>query len=257
MNRPRPGKSLNSKQLHLLRLIYKFRFVTVEMLNKSGNRNQADVLRRRLNLLTNQGYIYRKYDSSYRLQNKPAEYCLDTGGINALRKENASSRALNAAYKDRNANPGFIEHNFNILRLYKKFRQLYPGINFATKSELHHADNLPKNLPDALISFKSLLFFMDVIDQPAQLISFKKRLLSYLDFFEDEYDRVGNEPPRLLVACSEPRLEARAQKLARRYSEDEFDVLTTSLKALLESHPDSKVWADIGYPEKLVKIFGS
>ena len=67
--------TINSKQLDLLRLLYRFRFATSQHLANSL-KLKPDTINQRFQILLDQEYISRHYDGTYKIHGRPAEYFL-------------------------------------------------------------------------------------------------------------------------------------------------------------------------------------
>ena len=66
---------LNQNQLHILRLLFKFRFITIPLLT-TYKKLKSNSLQRAFDILLTQQYVERRFDSSYKLAHKPATYYL-------------------------------------------------------------------------------------------------------------------------------------------------------------------------------------
>jgi hypothetical protein len=235
MNRTEPKyrRPLNPNQLHLLKVIYKFRFVSAESLAKRGTKTEVGGLRKRLSVLADQGYIGRNYDGSYRLQNKPASYFLLPKGILAIKSQAAVNQSgLKAAYKDRTASPQFIDHCLKAAEVYKAATRLYGDkFKFASKTELAANEGFPKLKPDFCLLSKNLpAYFLDIVDDSIPTFAYRKKVLAYINHFDYEWDLTEDTPP-LLIVCGTLRIELRLRgmilKLIRNIEPDlEFHITT-------------------------------
>ena len=247
---PKYRRPLNQKQYQLLKLIYKFRFVTSELL-ASENKNKQRVIHQRLKVLLDQEYIYRHFNGSYRLQNRPAAYCLAPDGIKWLKANTKlSKKVLHAAYRDRSAGQPFIEHCLNIFRVYNKFKELYLGrLSFFTKSEHSGLTS------DAYLQDKpGQIYLMFVFDGLINSIGMRKKLQQMMQFYEDADE---TEPEAVLCICENARIEKSLQKQASRlkdYADFDSDILTTSLKALLGSGINSPIWTNVDEVDELSQL---
>src|ERR1035437_4514274 len=108
--------SLTTKQLHVLKLIYKFRFVSASLLAKYRDvsyRSRNKVLR----ILLEQGYIGRFYTKSYRLHGEAASYYLKLKGIKLLRDEHGiSQKALKLLQRNKTISSTFVDHMLEVMQ---------------------------------------------------------------------------------------------------------------------------------------------
>jgi hypothetical protein len=150
--------SLNKYQLELLKLLYTFRFATVDLITINlGLKNRANV-DSRLNNLRRLGYISRKFSTSYRLIGKPAVYYLQPKAFPILRKrDNISTSVLRNMYKNSKASQRFINHSLSIFKAYISLKGCYKSkLWFFTGNDLKLAEfeYFPKPLPDGFLSMK-------------------------------------------------------------------------------------------------------
>lgn len=75
---------LNKNQLHILMLLFKFRFITIPLLTTYKNL-KSNSLHRVFAILVEEKYVHRKFDSSYNINRKPGIYYLSTKGMAALK----------------------------------------------------------------------------------------------------------------------------------------------------------------------------
>jgi predicted transcriptional regulator len=73
---PKYRRPLNNNQQDILRLLYKFRFSTSELIAKYLNKPNVKLVQKKLKLLEDRGYVAKRYDKSYKLRGKAARYYL-------------------------------------------------------------------------------------------------------------------------------------------------------------------------------------
>ncbi len=261
---PKRRRTLNNKQLHLLRLIYKFRFVGVSLVQEIQNIKDKSTTYNRLKVLEDQGYIGRNYESGYRLLHKPACYYLLPKGIAQLKHQpGIGPKALHAMYKNRAVSDSFINQCINTFKVYTVFRKLYPEYSFFTKSELADLDYFPKQLPDAYLQPSDGAgqeYFLDNLETGAQFFLIKRKLAGYIEHYESEawQHESDKDYPSVLLVCSTPSMEASLHKHIPKLlhaSGAEIDFYTTSAKALFGlADKDDKIWSPIDDPEELVAL---
>jgi len=117
----------NTKQLDLLRRLYRFRFATSKHLATSLNLPIKNI-NQRLQILLDQQYLGRHYDGQYKIHGRPAEYYLIENGIKALKQyapDKCDSKVLHNLYKDKNAAPSFVAHSLTVFQIYCLLKQCY------------------------------------------------------------------------------------------------------------------------------------
>ncbi len=255
---------LNANQIHLLKLIYKFRFVTADLIAKHKGANRWSV-NSAFSILMDQGYIARHYDKTYKLHGRSATYFLAPKSIKLLRDEHGlSKKVLHAMYKNKSVSDVFIEHNLNVLRTYLSIRKTYPDIfTSLTKSETAELDYMPQSTPDLYLSRKDPLedipneYFLDIFTD-TQFFIIKKRIDTYIEHF-DSGEWSEQKYPTILIACPDARTEQKLQKYIQAALDDNYidekhlRFMTTSVKTLLEGI-NKEVWTNVIQPEKLIGL---
>jgi hypothetical protein len=257
---PKYRRPLNDKQILILKLLYKFRFITVGLLQSAQGHKYQATHNDRLKVLFNQNYIGRHYNDSYRIDRRYAEYFILPNGINALKALNIfKPTVLNILYKDKTAKSQFIAHSLGIFELYNTVRRLYPDtFSFYTKIELTGRDDYPRLLPDAhlkpLDPSKTQEFYLDFVDDLAQLLLVKRKITSYIKHCDsDELQYTGKIYPEVLLITELASTEKTLHKYIEKklsYSGVDMKFRTTSKKALLESQSTGeKIWHQVGEDE--------
>lgn len=216
--------SLTKKQLHLLSLLYKFRFVTIPLLTTYKNL-KSNSLQRSFNLLLEENYIAKKYDASYKIDRKPAVYYLASKGINALKSDSRFHHAmLHAYYKNKSVSDAFIQHTVDTLEV---FNRLVPRFDaeyeLFTCQEVTHFDDFPETKPDIYLRGEQEYFIMLAYDLPPFVI--RKRLQEYVTHY-DEGVWAGEMYPTLIFILA-------SDTAARRFLLHANDVLES---AGIDSH---------------------
>lgn len=202
-------RKLNNNQIHILKLIYKFRFVTPGLLAEyRGVRKWT--IQNGLNILVSYGLVTRRYDKSYKMDRKPASYHLTSKAIKLLRDEHGMDKqVLHARYKDHFVGQGFIDHSLNTLKLYLDIRAKHPDeFKIFTKYEIHGLMHFPDPKPDLYLKRKNphptkpTKIMIDLIPDNQQNWVTKKRIDDLLQHYEDEEWPNGRYPAIMLYVNS-------------------------------------------------------
>ncbi len=205
-HQPKYRRPLNDKQTLLLKLIYKFRFITVDHIQTAQKQKDQSTVNGRLKVLRDQCYIDRHYDSSYKLQGKHAVYFITTKGINLLKTlEGLQERTLRNMSRDKSARESFVGHSLNIFDLYNLVRQNYPDtFNFYTTNELAKDEQYPELLPDAYLEAKNddhSNYFLESFDVTVPLFLMKQKIRGYTKhYLENGWD----EYPGVILIVENP-----------------------------------------------------
>jgi hypothetical protein len=252
---PKYRRPLNQHQTLLLTTLYKFRFVTSQLITTSQNANHVQVINSRLKILLDQHYIERRYDSSYKIKGKPAVYFLASEGIRYLKDQSfANPKVINALYHDKRRTEVHIQHCLHVFETYIALKRLYPGaMKLYGKSELTGRKGLPATLPDALILIggnkSQQQYFLDCFEESMSYVNCLMGVKRYATYAESEkWQKATKTPlPGLLMVCETKPLMRRLLRLARKeletsYADVKFLVITRD--TLQSAQPNKSIWHD-------------
>lgn len=262
MSKPVKRYALNANQIHILKLLFKFRFMTSNFLAsyKAITRTNS---RKALVVLMDQEYVGAYYHSSYKLLGKGARYYLAPKGLKYL-KDNTdlNEQVLHAMYKNRSVSQGFMDHNIDAGDAYLHIRNTHPKqFEIFTRTELAGFEDFPSPKPDLYLRGLTedptlpYKYFIELFhDAPPK--NARKRL----DELIEHYDHDGWEQddyPTLLFVLADSRSESyfteyAQKKLEGMGMEDEITILTTSVKALCSTTPS--IWSGIQDKDKLISL---
>lgn len=263
---PKYRRPLNEKQIKLLKIIYKFRFVTVQLISEVQNiKKQAAY--QRLQVLIDQEYIGKKYDSSYRLQNKHARYYLLPKAILLLNDApNLNAQVLHSNYKNKNHSMVFIDHTIDVANAYLSLQKSYSKtFHMLTRSETASLEQFPDPKPDLYIRRVRPLenipndYFLYIYTDTQPFI-IKKHLSALLEHYDSgDWEADTSTPyPALLLTCPNSRSENYLQRfvsdLLDNMGIDELQILTTTTSALLSSNSTREIWSSVYDPERLCAL---
>lgn len=259
---PKQHYRLTQKQLALLHLIYRFRFVTTELVAQYQGRKSADIVRPRLTALAEMGYIGRKYDSSYKLQGKHAAFYLLPDGMRALRQQpregyEYSKVVLHNIHKDRDASDQFIEHNLGVLEAYNRLRSLHGDrLQFFTKSDLAAYDHFPQPLPDAYLRIEDgagdKQYFLDIHHEARPFFVSARRIKQYAAYADSQqWELTETELPEILALCDSTTMQLRLQKKLAKNPHPKLNFLLTSMQVLLQAGDNARVWQRADEPDEV------
>jgi uncharacterized membrane protein len=270
----RTTKNPTSNQLAVLKLLYRFRFGTTDLLARSLDLKDGRYIHTRLEALVAQGYIGKNYDSTYKLDGKSATYYLLPKAFKALRQQHKtigkelSDKTLRNAYKDKGASIEFITRKLAVFTIYDKLRATH-GVNLKlwTKDQLNFDkyDYFPQPKPDVYLTIlpegirpRARDFFLNYLDDNTPFFVHVRRLQKLIEYVEaEEWENATNSKLRgvLLVCESTSLLKRIRKKLAQAVDEDDTPRFCyTTLQALKDStKEDDEVWQMVGEP---LEVFG-
>ena len=234
-------RKLTKQQVRYLKLIFKFRFVTVQLLANHVGINRSAV-QRSLGTLLERGYITRRYCTEYRMNGRYAEYCLDLAGIRYLRNSLSDSwpeELFKPMYKDRTCTDQFAQKSLLIFSIYQKLNKRHGDkVAIFTSSELRQREDCPKSLPSLYIDstdYEDTDWFIEVFTDEL-FFYIKKRVQQYVAHYE-EYEWDGDTYPTVLLVVPNEKLQKKAtryiaQYLDENYTDDELIILATTVDNL-------------------------
>lgn len=256
---PKYRKTLTEKQLRLLKLIYKFRFVSVPLLAEVLGRNKSSVYEN-LYVLVGQGYVEKRYDGSFRLAHIPAIYCLDTKGIKLLRNEEhkLSDMALRNMYKNKRMNLEYINKCLQALEIFSTFKRHYSDtFSIFSRFELSDYDFFPRPLPDFYLRRVGSKedevneFMVSILEKSVPYFVHIKKMRTY-QTHEEEEGWEGDYPCVLLIAPTDA-IEKRLRKTIENTSQD-FEFYTTTVDRLIATDREPAVWAEAFEEDELISL---
>ena len=234
-------RALNQRQIDVLIALYKFRFLTCDLMTNYQGQGTAANTHHRLHNLMAQKYIDRHYEGKDRLHGKQAVYFLANDGISFLRQQkelDLNTKALNIMYKDKQAREPFIEHSLDIFKLFLKLQELYGSkLTFYSKSELMEYDFFPKVLPDGYFLLGNKPYFVEQIPATTTFARLRYKIGQYIKHFNSGiWNKSGLDYPTILLISESSYMERQIQGLIKRqlrkYAVDNLIFMTTTVKAL-------------------------
>ena len=247
--------SLNTKQLQLLKRLYKFRFATTALLAAYKGTNQTGV-NKALKRLYAQGYVDRLYDSSYRIKGKEAIYFLAPKSIKLLgsKPHSLNKQVLHAMYKNKLLKSSFVEHNLDVFRAYLELRDSYPAVfDIYTKSELGDFDYFPRPLPDLYLNraeHKDNLIneYLIILCSDLRVFIPIRQLQRYERHWQSgAWEEDGKtEYPVIVLVCPDAPFKTKLERyIANNLMSDHLQLRTTTLEALLDlKSSKEKIWTN-------------
>lgn len=230
---PSHRKALNKDQLNILYALYKFRFGTTDLLKTTQSKHiSRQYMNKRLQILCEQEYIGRRYDSSYRLQAKFAQYYLLPKGIEILKQypEHFNVQVLRNIKRDEHASERFVLHSINILGVHAHLRELFgeasgDSFHFYTKSYMvgDRTEGFPRPLPDAFASFTISIgqdeplkhYLIECFDDTLPQSAMRKKVEKLIDHADSGEWALTKDYPAILLVCETERLEKSVQRWVR------------------------------------------
>lgn len=210
------SRTLTTQQLTILKIIYKFRFVTVGLVasyRKVGVRGTTKVF----SILLERKIIARHYNSTYKLLGKPASYYLSGEGMRILKDKGLSERVLHARYKDSHSSELFMQHTLGVFKMALDIRKSFPDrFTIFSQYELSEHDYFPHPLPNMYLkrinddTTMANEYFIDLIGD-TQFFVVKKQIDGYIEHYESS-EWQGHNYPTILLIISSKGLQRRVKE---------------------------------------------
>ncbi len=258
-------RKLNTEQLEVLELLYKFRFGSNELIAQYFGKKDRSFVFKRLAILLEQGLIGKRFEPNYRLAGKPAAYYLTPAGARALQERRGQPEVdVKAIYKDKTVKDDFVRQCLDILAAYNRLRaQFGDRLKFFTRANINNDDfdYFPQPLPDAYLRVRlggdEKQYFLDFYYDNQPFFAAVKKIKKYVDYAEGgTWDNTGTSLPVVLAVCESPGLQKRLQKriaVATKDSwSDELTFATTTKAELLGA--GATIWQPATNPGATVSL---
>lgn len=186
---PNHNTNLNDKQILILKLAYKFRYLTTDTLSRRLQRTHFAAYNT-LNILYDSGYLHRVYDKSFKLQNKSARYCLTTKAVQYLSNEShgLNKRVLSGRRYEQNKSAEFMDQQVAIFKAYLDLKDSTPDeLVIFTATEMTTFRGFLRPLPNLFVQNKTSghIYFIELTDGQ-HLFLVKKRIRKYIDHYQSD-----------------------------------------------------------------------
>ena len=224
--------TLIDKQLTILKLLYRFRFLTSTHIQHLRSDKTPRLTNYHLKLLTSQNYINKHYTRSLGSGNLPAIYFLASGSIKVLQNiEGIEPKTLQRIYREKIRSQQFITHALFISQYYQylvtesaKSKHI---LHFFTKTDLLAHKYIIHPLPDAYFARvddkqETKRYFVEVIDEGAPRFTLRKRIEQYTDYIDNgTFEEATSHPfPTILLICPTLGIQIYFKKYLAKICED-------------------------------------
>ena len=250
---------LSPQQQRLLKLLFKFRFISAQLLAQVMGISRPGIYQT-LELLVEKKLVIKVYENEFRIDRKPAYYYLSKQGVTVVRKlMKVKEAAVHTLYKNDTTTPEFVEHCLVAACCYVAINHSLPAdTDIFTRSEINRFTEFPKNRPDLYIRTADGQEAIVVIMDEKPLYIARKRLDEIITHSEDQEWENGDYPRIcFILRHSNDRssfLYTTRKKLeAMGMDKDDIQILATDLKAI--KGDSSHIWLNAFNPKSFVGLF--
>lgn len=215
-------RPLNSQQLKTLHLLYWYRFCTSKQLARSLDKSNHKAIQNKLQVLEAQELISKRYNKSYKLVGRSAEYFITPKGARELEKlkpDTTNEWAIKNLYKNKTVSDDFLKHCITVTEAAKKLQKIYgDGDKFYTlpKSYMAQCSYYPTWTPDLHLEISATPqtpakhYFVDIWDDTKPFFISVRKTRNYVNF-KDSGNKNGTEwqeneqYPAILAICENER----------------------------------------------------
>ena len=201
---------LTKKQLEILILLYRFRFLNRIQIQQLLNHKDPKCINTWLKDLYDKKIIGRNYSTKPIEINKPAIYYLKTKSKSYLKDQlEEDNKMMKRIYGEKKRTPKFVNHCLLSADFYLDLKKSYTPeeIFFYTKIDLINHDYLPPNHPDAYVatkkSKKTKRYFLEIVDEGTPRFIIRAKIKQYLEYYDaNTWQEITNHPfPKILILC--------------------------------------------------------
>ena len=249
-------KDINLKQIAILILLYRFRFLNTKQIQKLLGHKDPSTVQGWLADLVQKQYVYSNYDrTKFGKNTKPSVFHLLPKAIQVLKEqEDCDEKELKKIYGEAERSEGFINDCLFIADMYLKLKDQVSKtteVHFSTKVDLCGYDYFPDPLPDAYIALKEKRktdrYFVLLLEEKAPKYSYMDKLKKYMDYLETNEWKSNTKNalfPSILVICPDFPKKRFVERYIKDNSPKEPFYLTTKNQVRLKGIK-SDIWETV------------
>ena len=253
-------RPLNKQQIRALHLLYWYRFCTAKQLAHSFKKPSPKAIQNKLQILEEQQLIGKRYEKSYKLAGRPAEYYITPKGARALEAAQPSTTnqwATKSLYKNKTVSDDFLRHTIAVTDASKRLRAIYgTKIEILTKSYMAQFSFYPTWTPDLHVKIPAhgqapaKHYFVDIWDGTKLFFVSVRKTRNYVNFKESGDWEEDEQFPAVLAICENTQLQKKLSRQMKRILsnawDDELVFATTTNQQFSEATKlTDKIWSKV------------
>jgi len=212
-------KDLTDKQLEILLLIYRFRFLNRNHIQQFLNHKNHSLIIRYLNQLSDYQLINKIHSTKRSDINSPAIYFLATKSKSLLKDyEKINPDLLGRIYREKYRSESFRNHCMLLADLYFLFQKAAyeqkATCHFYTATDISTIAYAPLPLPDAYITIKEKnkhikRYFLDIFNEGMPMFAVRRRINQYCRYYAGNFWQDHNKDPfpKVFLICPTVRVQ--------------------------------------------------
>lgn len=260
-------RPLNGQQLKTLHLLYWYRFCTSKQLARLLDKSSHKAIQNKLQILEEQGLIGKRYDKSYKLAGRAAEYFITPKGARELEKlkpGTINQWATKSLYKNKTVSDDFLRHCIAVTETSQRLREIYGDsskLRRLSKSYMAQYSHYPTWTPDLHLEIPgsdeipAKHYFLDVWDDTKPFFVSVRKTRNYVNF-KDSGGKDGSEwqeneqYPVILAICQHEQTQKKLNRQMKRILDEQWDdeliFATATEPRLMEATKETdRIWSKI------------
>ncbi len=255
-------EQVTPKQLTILLLLYRFRFLNRIQIQKLLNHKSPRRINTWLKDLTERNIVGRKYSNKLLSNTRPAIYCLATKSRKILlTRPNIQEKLLRRVYRDKTRSNRLIDHCVFLADIYFHLLEQTKDkkLHFFTKTDLATHYYLPYKRPDAYIAIEdkqTKRYFLEIVDEETPRFMLRSKIAQYFDYADsnDWQEKTAHSFPSILIVCPNETLQNFLFKHIRQVLEEEFEVdisfYLTTREILKSTGMSINIWQQVNFDDE-------
>lgn len=226
---------LTPQQHNILKLIYRYRFLTVPHIQYHLHHQYPHRIRTWLKQLHHQQLLYRNYNRQFGADAHPAIYYLHKNAIQILKQDKqVNPKVLSRIYREPQRSQKFINRCLYFadlaIKLDRQAKTNNQTLTYYTKTDLHNFPFMPTPLPDACTVLKSpdkknSRQLIELFEEGTPRYAIRNRLKQYLEYFlSNTWESTTNYSfPEIILIAGNTSIQRFLNKQIKEIREEESD----------------------------------
>lgn len=213
-------RTLNDKQITILKLAYTFRYLTTDNLARHRNITHNSAYSA-LEILHTNGYLGKLHKKSYRLMNKAARYYLTLQAVSFLKSEveDISKDLLSSRRRENAKSVEFVDQQVVLHSAYLYLKQkLSSRAVILVATDMNTIEGIIKPLPGLYVRVSPMKHYIVELTDNQHLFLVRKRIRKYIENYES-YDWEWEAYPTVYIIRKSKADRTRLNK----YIEEKMD----------------------------------
>lgn len=251
---------ITPKQLEILHLLYRFRFLNRHHIQSFLNHKDPKRINEWLKDLTSKQIIGRNYSKKLGENIQPAIYYLSSKSHRILKEQdNIDKRILKRVYRERLRSGRLIDHHLLLADIYfylqSQAKESNQELHFFTKTDLTKHTYLPYQRPDAYIALKAgkdevKRYFLEILDPDTPRFALRKKISDWCEYFDDNtwQETTQHHFPSILIVTSSESVKYFLNHHISQVLESEMteiDFYLSTVDAITASEMRTNIWQKV------------